>query len=174
MKKLTEFINRLMIDMLSLAHWKAWMFPMRRMMAILLVFGMLTACSRAGSQATPTPGEPGPLPFGDKIQKVLDDGLKASNTTIGPLLEVVDRNLGGNRISGLDNLEIPFVVSAFLFQSILIFHFALRKWRFDLAMIYGRFVYALSIIAVLFIVSTILNVTSHKKSRSNRLKTCCS
>jgi CubicO group peptidase (beta-lactamase class C family) len=79
MNKLTEFTKRLMIDMLSLAHWKVWRFPMQRMVAIFLVFGMLTACSRAGSQATPTPGEPGPLPFGVEIQKVLDDGLKASN-----------------------------------------------------------------------------------------------
>jgi hypothetical protein len=59
----------------SLAHWKVLGFPIRRMMAIFLVFGMLTACSRAGSQATPTTRETNPLPFGDEIQKVLDDGL---------------------------------------------------------------------------------------------------
>ena len=46
---------------------------------------------------------------------------------------------------GLDNLETLFVVSSFLFQLVLIIHFALRKWQFDLAMRYGRLVYALSI-----------------------------
>jgi hypothetical protein len=44
-----------------------------------------------------------------------------------------------------DTLETLFVVSAFLFQVILIIHFALRKWHFDLAMRYGWIVYALSI-----------------------------
>jgi hypothetical protein len=47
-----------------------------------------------------------------------------------------------------DILETVFVVSAFLFQLVLIAHFSLRKWRFDLAMRYGRIVYALSIPAV--------------------------
>ena len=47
-----------------------------------------------------------------------------------------------------DSLEILFVVSAFLFQLILIAHFALRKWHFDLAIRFGRLVYALSIPAV--------------------------
>ncbi len=51
-------------------------------------------------------------------------------------------------MSGLENSEILFVISAFLFQVILIIHFALRKWQFDLAMRYGRLVYALSIPAV--------------------------
>jgi len=46
---------------------------------------------------------------------------------------------------GLDDLEILFAVSAFLFQIVLILHFALRKWRFHLAMRYGPIVYALSI-----------------------------
>jgi CubicO group peptidase (beta-lactamase class C family) len=49
------------------------------MMAICFIFGMLAACNHAGSQATLTAGEPVPLPFGEEIQKVLDDGLKASN-----------------------------------------------------------------------------------------------
>jgi hypothetical protein len=49
---------------------------------------------------------------------------------------------------GSDILETLFVLSAFLFQVILIIHFALRKWRFDLTMRYGRIVYALSIPAV--------------------------
>jgi len=48
-------------------------------------------------------------------------------------------------IFNLDGLEILFVASAFLFQILLIIHFALRKWRFDLAMRYGPIVYALSI-----------------------------
>jgi hypothetical protein len=49
---------------------------------------------------------------------------------------------------GSDILETLFVLSAFLFQVILIIHFALRKWHFDLTMRYGRIVYALSIPAV--------------------------
>jgi hypothetical protein len=48
----------------------------------------------------------------------------------------------------LDYLEFLFVVSAFLFQFILIVHFALRKWRFNIAMRYGPIVYALSMPAV--------------------------
>ena len=44
-----------------------------------------------------------------------------------------------------DSLEFLFVVSAFLFQIVLIIHFALRKWHFDLAMRYGWIVYALSV-----------------------------
>jgi hypothetical protein len=48
----------------------------------------------------------------------------------------------------LDTLETLFVVTAFLFQVILIIHFALRKWQFDLAIRYGRIVYALCIPAV--------------------------
>lgn len=46
------------------------------------------------------------------------------------------------------SLEILFVFWSFLFQLILIIHFALRKWHFDLAMRYGRIVYALSVPAV--------------------------
>ena len=52
---------------------------------------------------------------------------------------------------GLENLEIVFVVTAFLFQFILILHFALRKWRFNIAMRYGPIVYALGIPAALFL-----------------------
>jgi hypothetical protein len=46
---------------------------------------------------------------------------------------------------GLDRLEILFVIWAFLFQIILIIHFALRKWRFNTAMRYGPIVYGLGI-----------------------------
>lgn len=46
---------------------------------------------------------------------------------------------------GLDNLEFLFVASAFLFQLVMISHFALRRWHFRLAMRYGPIVYALSI-----------------------------
>ena len=48
-----------------------------------------------------------------------------------------------------DNMETLFVVTAFIFQIILIIYFALRKWRFDIALRYGPIVYALSIPAVL-------------------------
>lgn len=54
----------------------------------------------------------------------------------------------------LNDLELLFVITAFLFQIILVIHFSLRKWKFDLAIRYGRIVYALSIPAV--IVSVIL------------------
>jgi hypothetical protein len=46
---------------------------------------------------------------------------------------------------GLDNFQFLFLVNALLVQLILIVHFALRKWRFDLAMRYGRVIYALGI-----------------------------
>ena len=55
---------------------------------------------------------------------------------------------------GLDNLEALFVVTAFLFQIVLIIHFALRKWSFDIVLKYGWIVYALSVPAV--VVSVIL------------------
>ena len=55
---------------------------------------------------------------------------------------------------GSDNLEILFVFTAFLFQIVLIVHFALRKWHFDSAMRYGWIVYALSIPAA--VVSVVL------------------
>ncbi len=45
----------------------------------------------------------------------------------------------------LENSQILFVVNSFVFQLFLIVHFTLRKWRFDLAMGYGRIIYALSI-----------------------------
>ena len=45
----------------------------------------------------------------------------------------------------VDTFETLFVVTAFLFQIILILHFAVRKWQFDLAMHYGRIVYAFSL-----------------------------
>jgi hypothetical protein len=48
-------------------------------------------------------------------------------------------------MSGTDTFETLYVVSAFLFQVILIIHFTLRKWHFDLAMRYGTIVYAVGI-----------------------------
>jgi hypothetical protein len=49
---------------------------------------------------------------------------------------------------GLDNLEVLFVITAFLFQIVLIVHFGLRRWRFETAMRLGPLVYALSLPAV--------------------------
>jgi hypothetical protein len=49
----------------------------------------------------------------------------------------------------LDSLDLLFVITAFVFQLILIIHFALRKWRFALAMRYGVIVYVLGIPAAL-------------------------
>ena len=54
----------------------------------------------------------------------------------------------------LDNYQILFIFAAFLFQLILLIHFALRKWHFDLAMRFGPIVYALSLPAA--VVSVIL------------------
>lgn len=45
----------------------------------------------------------------------------------------------------MDNLDLLFVLAAFLFQAILIAHFALRKWRFYFAVRWGWIVYALSL-----------------------------
>lgn len=53
-------------------------------------------------------------------------------------------------------LDIIFIITAFLFQGILITHFALRKWRFEIAIRYGPIVYALSLPAAM--VSTLLMV----------------
>jgi len=50
---------------------------------------------------------------------------------------------------GLNTYQTLIVTAAFLFQLFLIVHFALRKWRFDLALRYGRIVYALSIPAAI-------------------------
>lgn len=48
----------------------------------------------------------------------------------------------------LDIFDSLFVCIAFLFQGILILHFALRKWRFQTAIRYGPIVYALSLPAL--------------------------
>jgi hypothetical protein len=48
-------------------------------------------------------------------------------------------------VLGLDRLVVLFVIWAFQFRVILIIHFALRKWRFEIAMRYDPFVYALGI-----------------------------
>jgi len=45
----------------------------------------------------------------------------------------------------LDVHETLFILSAFIFQLILIIHFALRRWHFDLAIRFGPAVYALSL-----------------------------
>ncbi|MBG6058766.1 hypothetical protein RCH16_001763 [Cryobacterium sp. MP_M5] len=41
--------------------------------------------------------------------------------------------------------ETGYVVAALLFQMLLVAHFALRRWRFDVAVRYGWIVYALGI-----------------------------
>jgi hypothetical protein len=48
-------------------------------------------------------------------------------------------------MSDLNIYDTLFIITSFLFQIILIIHFTLRKWRFDLAINYGWIVYALSI-----------------------------
>ena len=55
---------------------------------------------------------------------------------------------------GLDKLETLFLVTAFLFQIVLIIHFTIRWRRLETAILYGWIVYALSIPAA--VVSVIL------------------
>jgi hypothetical protein len=57
---------------------------------------------------------------------------------------------------GLNNLQTLFVVSALLFQIVLIIHFVLRKWLFDKAMHYGWIVYALSVPAAVVSLTILL------------------
>lgn len=57
-------------------------------------------------------------------------------------------------MSDPDNLEILFILTAFVFQAVLIAHFALRNWRFDVALRYGWIVYAFSVPAM--VVSVVL------------------
>lgn len=52
-------------------------------------------------------------------------------------------------MAGMDNLDTLFVVTAFLFQLVLIVHFSLRKWFFNTALRYGPVVYALAVPAAL-------------------------
>jgi hypothetical protein len=47
-----------------------------------------------------------------------------------------------------DNFNLLFIATAFLFQIVLIIHFAIRKWRLDIAVRYGPIVYALSLAAL--------------------------
>ncbi len=54
----------------------------------------------------------------------------------------------------LDALDILFIITAFLFEIILIIHFALRRWRFSTAMRGGPVIYALGIPAA--VVSAVL------------------
>jgi hypothetical protein len=56
-----------------------------------------------------------------------------------------------------DSLDLLYVTTAILFQIILIVHFALRKWRFALAMRLGPLVYALSIPAVMISIVLLWN-----------------
>lgn len=48
-------------------------------------------------------------------------------------------------MAGLDNLDLLFIGWAFFLQLALLLHFALRKWRFGVAIRYGPLVYALGI-----------------------------
>jgi hypothetical protein len=56
--------------------------------------------------------------------------------------------MGDLKMDRLDIYETLFVGTAFLFQVILIIHFAIRKWRFQTAIRYGPIVYALSLPAL--------------------------
>lgn len=56
----------------------------------------------------------------------------------------------------MDNLEALFLVWAFLFQIVLIIHFTLRRWAFDIALRYGWIVYALSIPAAIISLALLL------------------
>lgn len=56
----------------------------------------------------------------------------------------------------MSNLELLFVIWAFTFQSVLIIHFALRKWAFEVVQRYGWIVYALSIPAAIISVALLV------------------
>lgn len=56
----------------------------------------------------------------------------------------------------LDSLDLLFIITAFVFQVILIIHFALRKWRFEMALRYGVMVYALGIPAAVVSLALLL------------------
>ena len=58
---------------------------------------------------------------------------------------------------GLDTYHSLFVLNAFLVQLILLAHFALRKWRFHLAMRYGWLVYMWSIPAAILSLISLRN-----------------
>ena len=61
---------------------------------------------------------------------------------------------GGNR-AALDTLDILFILFGFLFQIVLIIHFALRRWAFQTALRYGPLVYALGIPALALCIAQI-------------------
>jgi hypothetical protein len=52
-------------------------------------------------------------------------------------------------VFGVSNLELLYITTAILFQVVLLIHFALRKWRFKIAMRFGPIVYSLSIPAAI-------------------------
>ena len=59
---------------------------------------------------------------------------------------IIDWTMGKHTMSKLDNLDKLFVYWSFLFQIVLIFHFAFRKWLFEsYTPKYGWLVYALCI-----------------------------
>jgi hypothetical protein len=68
--------------------------------------------------------------------------------------------LEGAIILGLDVPEALFVATAFLFQVVLIAHFALRKFSFSFAMRYGWIVYLLSLPAAVVSILLLLCGTS--------------
>lgn len=56
-----------------------------------------------------------------------------------------------------DLFDLLFITTSFLFQFILIVHFALRRWNFKFAIRYGWIVYALSIPAAMISAILLLN-----------------
>ena len=53
-------------------------------------------------------------------------------------------------MANMDSQEILYIISAFIFQVILIAHFSLRRWAFEsYIQKYGWLVYALSVPAVI-------------------------
>lgn len=57
-------------------------------------------------------------------------------------------------MTGFSGLQTTFIATAFVFQIVLLIHFALRKWNFEFAMRYGFIVYFLSLPAL--VVSLVL------------------
>lgn len=45
----------------------------------------------------------------------------------------------------IESNDLPFILTAFAFQIVLLVHFAMRKWRFEIAVRYGWIVYGLAL-----------------------------
>jgi hypothetical protein len=63
------------------------------------------------------------------------------------------------KMHNLNTVEVAYLTTAFFFQLVLVAHFAVRKWRFSLALRYGWIVYALSLPAAAVSVALVVGHT---------------